>query len=376
MFLGEKKMSWSERAGRWFCFICVGIGIFLIIKYALGIFLPFLIAWGLAILTAPLSKKLAKAFGISRKFCSFLLTFLLIGTVAGLLFFAVNRLIFEAERLFVRLSEDSERIGALIGNFFDRLSSLDEKRLPILESLLKIEQFRQFWDNIDEVVTDAIGGAISTLTQWIPGALIDLLGRLPEVLIFLLITVISCFYFSADIDRINRQAVSLLPKRIRQNVHSIKITVIQKLSGYVRAYILLLLLTFGELFVGFLMLGVPYPLLLAVLIALLDILPIFGVGTALIPWALIEILFSKDYYTSIGLFIIYAIITIVRQITEPKIVGGTLGLPPLVTLIAMYTGLNLFGFLGIIIGPLLALLIVSAKDFTALDASVDTKRGM
>ena len=206
--------------------------------------------------------------------------------------------------------------------------------------------------------------------------MLDVIGKLPNLLIFLLITIVSCFYFCADIDKINKKAVSFLPERLRIKVPVIKKRVLEKLSGYVRAYILLFLLTFGELLIGFSILRVHYPLLLAVVISILDILPILGVGTALIPWALAEILFAKDYYTGIGLFIMYVIITVVRQITEPKVVAGSLGLPPLLTLIAMYAGLKLFGFLGIIIAPFAVLVLRSVKEFADTDGNIDNERAM
>lgn len=369
-------MAWSERAGKIFCFLSVGLLLYIVIKYALGIFLPFLIAWGLAILTKPLAKKLSDSLRIPRKLCSITLTFLLLSAFAGILYIAINRLIFESERLFIKLSENSEDIGRAMGVFFDKISSFGDKKSPILESLLKVEQFREFWENIDSVIANIITNTVSSLTQWIPGALIGVIKRLPGFIIFLMITVISCFYFSSDIDRINRCAVSFLPSEISKRIPIIKKRFFQKLSGYIRAYLLLLIMTFGELLVGFMILRVPYPLLLAVLISILDILPILGVGTALIPWALIEILFTKDLYTGIGLFIIYAIITIVRQITEPKIVAGSLGLPPLLTLIAMYVGLKLFGFWGIIIGPFSLLVIKSLKDFHVSDDTLDTKHSL
>jgi sporulation integral membrane protein YtvI len=237
---------------------------------------------------------------------------------------------------------------------------------------LKIDQFREFWENIDSVIANVITSTVSSLTSWIPGALLGIIGKLPSLMIFLLITVISCFYFSSDIDRINQKTVSLLPMKIQKKVPDIKKRLFKRISGYVRAYFILLLLTFGELLVGFSVLRVPYPLILAVVISILDILPLLGVGTVLIPWALIEILFAKDYYTGIGLFIIYVIITVVRQITEPKIVAGSLGLPPLLTLIAMYAGLKLFGFFGIIIGPFLVLIVKSINEFWG-GGSVDIK---
>ena len=364
-------MSWSERAGKIFCFLCLGVGVYVALRYALGIFLPFIIAWGLAILIRPLAKGLSERMKLPQRLCASALTVLFLGALGGILYFAVNRLIYESERLFNKLSENSDKIGEAIGAFFDRISSIGDHKSPILESLLKVEQFREFWENIDSVIANVITGAVSSLTSWIPGALVGFLGKLPSLLIFLLITVISCFYFSADIDRINAKAVLLLPRRIRSRAPDIKKHLLAKISGFVRAYFILLLLTFGELLVGFSVLRVPYPLLLAVIVSLLDILPLLGVGTVLIPWALAEILFARDYYTGIGLFIIYVIITVVRQITEPKVVAGSLGLPPLLTLIAMYAGLKLFGFFGIIIGPFAVLVIKSVKDFTGSEERVD-----
>lgn len=365
-------MSWSERAGKIFCFLCLFGGIFLIIKYALGIFLPFIIAWGLAILIKPIAHKVSVALKIPRKLCSAILTILLIAILGGILYLAINRLIYESERFFIRLSEDSDLIGDAVGRFFDKLSAIGNGNSPILESLLKIEQFREFWENIDVVIPNVITSAVSSLTSSIPRALLGFIGKLPSFLIFLLITLISCFYFTSDIDLINAKAVSLFPKKIQHKIPDIKNHLLVKVSGYLRAYFILLLLTFGELLVGFSVLRVSYPLLLALVVSILDILPLLGVGTVLIPWALIEILFMKDYYMGIGLFIIYVIITIVRQITEPKVVAGSLGLHPLVTLISMYAGLKLFGFFGIIIGPFSLLIIKSVKDFSGGE-SVDIK---
>lgn len=366
-------MTWSERGGLLFCILCSILIAFLILKYALIVFLPFLLAWGLALLTAPISKRISKQLKISKKLCSTILTLIFIGGIIAIVIFAINRLIFESERLIFKLSESSGQLSESIAAFFEKISALGDGRLPIFDNLMKIEAFREFWENIDTVISNLITDMISSVTRSIPSALLTILKSTPAIFIFILITVVSCFYFAADIDRINRFAASLLPKKIRKHLPELKQKFSQKVSLYIRAYLLLLFLTFGELFVGFSILGVSYPFLLAVIISLLDILPILGVGTVLIPWALIEILFLKDLYTGIGLFIIYVIVTVVRQITEPKIVAGSLGLHPLTTLISMYAGLKLFGFIGMLIGPILILVIRSAYNFFKSDEAVDSK---
>lgn len=116
------------------------------------------------------------------------------------------------------------------------------------------------------------------------------------------------------------------------------------------------LLTFGELFLGLLLLRERYAFLLAFLIALMDILPVLGVGTALLPWAIFRLL-GGNTWGGVGLILLYAVITVVRQITEPHLVGKSIGLHPLVTLFAFFAGMKLFGFAGIFLGPIAALLI-------------------
>ena len=119
---------------------------------------------------------------------------------------------------------------------------------------------------------------------------------------------------------------------------------------YLRAYFFIIVITFSELYLGFLILDVEYAVGLALLIAVVDILPVLGTGTILIPWTLICFL-KKDFYLGIGLAIMYLVIAVIRQIIEPRIVGRSIGLHPLVTLASMYVGLKLGGLLWLILLP-------------------------
>ena len=115
-------------------------------------------------------------------------------------------------------------------------------------------------------------------------------------------------------------------------------------------------LTFVELFIGFLIWGVKKPLLIAFVIALVDILPILGLGIILVPWIIIS-LFQKNFFLAIGLGVLYLIITILRNVIEPKIVGKQIGLSPLVSLIAVYVGFRAFGVLGMFVLPIILIVI-------------------
>ena len=117
-----------------------------------------------------------------------------------------------------------------------------------------------------------------------------------------------------------------------------------------------MLITFCETLIGFLIMGVEYAFLMATLVAFVDILPIFGAGTVLIPWAIFSLLTSNTPL-GIGLLVLYAVTLVVRQFIEPKIVGTTLGIHPLATLASVYLGLSFFGFWGLILGPMSVLII-------------------
>lgn len=357
---GIEKIEWKTVAAFLFCVLFAAAAVYVAIRYALPIFLPFIIAWGLSLITAPLADILAKKLKIRKKPISAFLMAILLAFVFLILTWAVSRLVFEAERLLEWLAADSGRLGESIADLFNKITSVGDKRIPLIENLMRIEQFREVWENIDKIVAEAITSAVSAMTRAIPSAAINILASLPSLALFLAVTVISCFYFATGLDGIGRAATSLLPSKWQEALPKIKKRIWGTAVKYIRAYVLLLFLTFCQLFVGFSIIGIQYPLLIALLVALVDILPILGVGTVLIPWAIIEIIFVKDAFTGIGLLILYLIVTVIRQVTEPKVVAGSLGLDPLVTIIVMYAGFRLFGLFGMILGPMAAL---GAKAF-------------
>ena len=156
--------------------------------------------------------------------------------------------------------------------------------------------------------------------------------------------------------QIGRFLETHLPPRIAVNLPKWRARAKAVSFRYLRAYLLILLTTFAELFVGFLILRVRYAFLLSLLIAVVDIFPVLGVGTVLIPWAVV-LLIRKNFYLGFGLLILYGVVTVLRQIIEPRLVGKSLGLHPLAALIASYAGWRWFGFLGMALGPVAAMAV-------------------
>jgi sporulation integral membrane protein YtvI len=256
-----------------------------------------------------------------------------------------------------RISDDSEHVYDLIGDTLDFAQSVTE-HIPFLSELTMGDDILGLRQRIDTLVGEVISNFVSGVSKKLPVWLGAMASAIPSFILFVIVTLISGFYFCVDLGGIHSGIKSLLPTGASEKLAHIKRRVLGTALRYLRAYILLLLMTFGELFIGFSILKIDYALLLAAVIALIDILPVLGVGSVLIPWAAV-VLISGNYYLGVGLFILYGCVALVRQISEPKIVGGSLGIHPLLTLISMYAGFKLFGLFGMIIGPAVALVVKS-----------------
>lgn len=180
----------------------------------------------------------------------------------------------------------------------------------------------------------------------------SLLTRIPDSALTLGTALISGYMFSAKLPRIRRCLQRRFPREKWQSLLDALVRVKTALFGWLLAQAKLSLLTFGILAAGFLLIGIPNALLLALAISVLDAFPVLGTGTALIPWALISFL-QGNGARAVGLLGTYAVITLLRSGLEPKLVGKQLGLDPLVTLMALYAGYKLWGIGGMILAPLL-----------------------
>ena len=196
---------------------------------------------------------------------------------------------------------------------------------------------------------------------------INTASKVPSFLISIVIFFIACCFMTADYDRIVGFIKRQLPASKRDALTKTKNLTLSTLGKMAKAYLIIICITFTELLIGMTVLDLlglhsgNYKFLIAFGIALIDIFPILGSGTILIPWGFIS-LFTNRVGLGIGLFVIYAIITVLRQYIEPKLVAGQLGLPPIVTLICMYLGIKIFGVLGIFILPLTITIIKVLND--------------
>ena len=335
--------------------IAAGVAVFLwlFIKYALGAFLPFLLGAAVAALVSPISKKLASLCKLPPKAVSAILVILLFLISVSLLYFAGYRLISEIGDILERISSDPYSVSRFIENLISRI-----KGLGIGDGSANSSFWQRIGVDIDALLNNALDSMISSLTSALPRIAAGIVSGIPSFLLFTITFLLSAFYFSIDRASLGRSASSILPYKWQKSLPIIRQRVKKTVTGYLKAYFFIMLLTFTEVFIGLSILKVRYALLLAIIISIVDILPVLGTGTVLIPWAAYSYI-VRDVGLGTGLLILYGIILIVRQIAEPKIVGNSIGLHPLATLASVYLGIKFAGFLGIFIGPIVALCIKS-----------------
>ncbi len=322
------------------------LGIFLAVKYLIPLLLPFIIALLIAAVLRYPIKILEKRTKLSPRLLSAILVSAVIFLLGFLIFLAVNRLITELEGFFISLGENSDKY---ISNFFGFIDRLAEK-IPFINAT---------GADLSQTVSEAVQNMLTQATSRLPSIVAGIITMLPQILLFAVILILASYYFCADFDAVKQRLFSLLPEKAQKGIKDFKARLAKTGIKYLKSCLIILLITYFELLAGFLMLGIPYSFTLSLLVAAVDMLPIFGVGTVLVPWA-IWCQLSGDTYTAIGLVIIFTVVTVIRRFIEPKIISSGIGLTPLTTLLAMYIGFRLFGLTGLILSPLAAVLIIHA----------------
>lgn len=348
---------------RYAAFAVVGAALLLVLYFwavpLLLAFLPFALAFAAAYVCRPLAVRLHRVLRVPVSGLCVFLVFFFVAVVALLLFLLGRVAVGELLSLAARLGEK----GNLIEGTLASISSWWEgvvRRFPFLAPF--------GFGGGEGMLAHWLESAGTALGEYALRAAGELAGALPMWLIFLLVSLVAAFYFARDMGKMRAAAEGWLPPRLLVALLRLKNSAWYTAIGYARAYLLLLLLTFTLLLIGFLLLSVPYALLLAALVAVLDFLPIIGVGTVLIPWGIVELL-GGHTFLGVGLLLLSAAVAVARQIIEPRLIGHHLGMHPLLALVAMYVGLRLFGFWGLMLLPPACLVLRQALGSKAADPS-------
>ncbi len=331
----------------------IGTAAFGVCKFVLPALVPFLIAFLLAALLQMPAKKLGKESEQRRRIAAILLC----GAFYAVLFFIVIILGTKAVKgiggmVVAAPSVYNEKIVPLIGELAasleEAVSSVDAAASQQIEGV-----FTEISQNMGQYISDFSVNAVKWLSGGVTG--------IPGFVVKLVVTVVATFFMAADFPKITAFFQRRIPAgkeaAVKKGVDYMK----NVIFIYIKSYSLLFSLTFVELSIGLLMLRIPYAILLALGIAVFDILPVLGTGGILLPWAVI-LLVMGNVPLAIGIVVLYIIITAIRNTIEPKIVGKQIGLHPLATLIAMFIGLKLFGIAGMIVFPVALAVLVNMEN--------------
>lgn len=321
----------------------------LVLPKLLDLFLPFVLAFFTASLLAPLVRKVSKKMGKVRKLWAMLFILLLILTLTGLLVYAgyylfsqVSDLVGSWQSIQTSTTELLNSLSAYFANGTSITSTdLEEYLLELIQRLLT-------W------LTEAI-------SSWAPSVVIsvgNLATGIANFVISLLFFIVGAYFMTADYPNLRAKLAGHIPNMIRPHVGHIKDAMGTATFGYLKAQVILSSIVTLIIFISLLCWGQSYSLIIAIVCGIIDLIPFFGSGTVLVPWAVVE-LFLGHYAKTIFLLILALVLFLFRKLAEPKVVGNQTGLSPLLSLISIYVGMKLGGVVGMILAPILCMIIIS-----------------
>lgn len=323
-----------------------------ILPRILWLFMPFIIGWLLALIASPLVRFFEDKIKMKRKASSALVVVTVIAGICLGVYAIGAKLVKEGYGLFTSLPEiweSTERDFARIVNNWGGVIN----RLPD-NVVLQVEKF-------GSSMGQNLSGFIGELSVPTVGAVGNFAKNLPGILVAVIICLLSAYFFVAEKEYFHSFIQQYFPEHLREKGRLMKKTMLGAIGGYFKAQLKIEVWIYLIILIGFLILKIEYGFLIALGIALLDVLPILGTGAVLIPWAIIKFL-SGQYTFGVGLLVIWGVGQLTRQIIQPKIVGDSIGMPPIPTLILLYAGYQLAGMLGMIVAVPLGILVVTMNE--------------
>lgn len=319
-------------------------------KYALPVALPFLIAFFIAASVQGAAARFSARTGIKKRTVSLLFGLLFFALVGFFVFLAVSKLWGELTAIARGAIDAREDIMGLTGELLRRAESLLLRFFPAAEGGAEILRAR-----IELFAEEALRSIVSAVSTRLPAFMGKVFASVPKILFSLGTALISCIYLCLDYDYISTRARRMLSRAsplLAKAPHTSFITI----AKYLRALFIMFLLTAAVLASGFLLLGVKYAWLFAIAAAFIDSLPVFGSGALLFPFAA-YLFISGDFARGAGTVLLWGAVTLLRQLLEPKIMGRSLGVHPLVNLAAVYAGASIFGATGVIFLPITVVIL-------------------
>lgn len=309
-------------------------------KFLFPVLLPFLISYAIACITTKPAIYLEKRMKTSRKGIRVLISLLSLTALSIGTFFIVK---YAGIAIWRAAGEalEGDKVSIIINKILEPIEAAFGDMMP---------------DELESEITNALMTMLSTIFSSLGSALTSLVSFLPKMFLFLVITLISLIYFALDLEKINEKVKALLPEALSKKIVNVREKFLSVGVKYIYSYLIIMTITFSVVLSGFLILKIRHGVLLALTIAFFDIFPVIGVGTVLIPWAVIELIIGNTA-KGIGLIILFVVNELIRQFSEPKILGKNLNMHPVITLFLIYASISIFGVAGILLIPIFVVII-------------------
>lgn len=334
----------------------IGLGVKLLVY-----FLPFVIGWFVAFIVSPVVNWMEENLKIVKKIGSAITIVLVIAVVVGLFYLIGKKLIDELQIIITNLP-------SMYGDFEKGIKNITGTLSGIIAMFP--EGIREGGSAVASDLNQTLSGIVDKISEPTVMAAEKFVRKIPGILIGMIVTVLSAYFMVADRERLIKLSKKVTPdpivKRMSLAIYNLKYSV----GGYFKAQFQIMMVIWGILVVGFMILGIDFNFILSLFIAFLDFLPFFGTGTAFVPWIIYEIL-TADYKMAIGLGILYPITQIVHRVIEPKLLGDSVGLPPLLTLVLIYIGFRVGSVIGMIFAVPIGIIIINMYKAGAFDYILD-----
>ena len=335
-------------------FVIVGVKV-------LALMFPFVVGWVIAMIASPLVNWLEKKFNIVKKLGSALVVILVLALIVLILYFSISKLVTETISLLENIPQLYKELEAGLDQIGNSLQGIFHRLPP---------QFQEGWDNILLNMDQKVGTFITKISEPTVEAAGNFAKRVPSYLISTIVAIMSAYLFTVEHEEVLVWAKKTAPPSVVKRMTLVSDNLKYAVGGYLKAQIKIMGVVFLILWVGLTLLQVHYAVLIAIAIAFLDFLPFFGTGTAMIPWALYKFLVG-NIKMAVLLLIVYAITQLVRQLIQPRMLGKSMGLNPLVTLILLYLGYRLGGVTGMIVAVPLGMILINMTEAGAFDYILD-----
>lgn len=335
-------------------YIILALGV---LYYVFPYFVPFLLALVLAVIFEPLVDGIIRRLRVKRVVAVSLNFFIFLLVTVGLLFLGSTKVISEILAI-------TQQIPGFITELGKGLRELLAEAKIIYENLPPeaLDSVQAALANLAETGNRLIGRSAQTL--------VGTATAIPNIFVIVIVTLVSFYLFSLQLPELKEQFLRLFTVRAGEKVAIIISDINQAIVGFVRAQLIISGLTYLVVLAGLLILGVKYAMALGLLIVVVDILPILGTGSVMIPWAVFLYIMDRNFMAT-GLLVLYIIIIAFRRVVEPKILGQNIGLSALTTVISMYVGFKILGVAGIAAGPAVCIISKALRKAGLFQQKID-----